>query len=176
MAVSVVAQIKAHSQLRCRIMRCFSNYADLSHRASDGAHTFSISPSDCTYIANNNAANVAGQSGAGTDSTEDGPDVVELPDSDEELARIQANNAAAAQRAYAMQVEQMGVSQVRLDSQANFMSQPPPDWNMHAHNPYVAPPFCTSQYAYQQQQPYQFMPPQHVAVSYSQPVRSLTIN
>ncbi|VDK30518.1 unnamed protein product, partial [Anisakis simplex] len=42
-------------------------------------HVFSISSSDGIFNVSGNVANITGQSGAGTDSTEDGPDIVELP-------------------------------------------------------------------------------------------------
>uniref|UniRef100_A0A9J2Q676 Uncharacterized protein n=1 Tax=Ascaris lumbricoides TaxID=6252 RepID=A0A9J2Q676_ASCLU len=85
---------------------------------------------------------------------EEGPDVVELPDSDEELARIQTADALVAQQAYSAEIER----------RPNCTSQRLLGWN----NPYNAPPFYSSQFAYQQQ-PYQVAPTQHLALTCSQP-------
>lgn len=45
---------------------------------------------------------------------EEGPDVVELPDSDEELARIQTADAFVAQQAYSAEIERVGFLQICL--------------------------------------------------------------
>uniref|UniRef100_A0A915AZQ8 Helicase ATP-binding domain-containing protein n=1 Tax=Parascaris univalens TaxID=6257 RepID=A0A915AZQ8_PARUN len=133
------------------------NYSEMQCLPNDDSHMFAMSSSKCAQnTMNNSSSSVPGtttHAGAGTDSMEEGPDVVELPDSDEELARIQTADAVAARPAYTAEIE----------PRLNYTPQRLFGWN----NPYNAPPFYSSQFAYQQQ-PYQIAPSQHLALTCSQ--------